>query len=206
MKITSRSIANGDRIPTAYAMGVPGPHGPMPGPNRNPHLAWSDFPKDTKSFAIVCHDTDVPSKPDDVNQKGRVVPYDLPRVDFYHWLLVDIPPAVTEIEEGRDSDGITARGKKAGRTDLGVRGLNDYTSWFASDANMSGNYAGYDGPWPPFNDERLHHYHFTVYALDTPSLGLPPNFRGPDAVKAIGPHVLAKAEIVATYALNPNAR
>lgn len=206
MKLTSRSISNGARIPTPYAMGVPGPDGPVPGPNKNPQLAWSDFPKGTKSFAVVCHDVDVPSKPDDVNKKGRVVPYDLPRVDFHHWVLVDIPPTITEIAEGKDSDGITPKGKKGGRTDHGVRGLNDYTSWFEGDPQMGGDYAGYDGPWPPFNDERLHHYHFTVYALDTPSLGLPEKFRGPDAVKAIKPHVLDKAEIVATYAINPAAR
>lgn len=206
MKITSHSIADGQRIPTQYAMGVPGPDGPVTGPNRNPHLAWSDFPKETKSFAVICHDPDVPSKPDDVNKKDRVVPYDLPRVDFHHWLLVDIPPSVTEIAEASDSDGIVAKGKKPGKTNFGVRGVNDYTSWFGDDPDMGGQYGGYDGPWPPFNDERLHHYHFTVFAVDTPSLGLPGNFRGPDAKKAIEGHVLDQAEIVATYALNPNAR
>ena len=45
----------------------------------------------TKSFAIVCHDPDVPSKGDDVNQEGRRVPASLPRVDFFHWVLVDLP-------------------------------------------------------------------------------------------------------------------
>lgn len=206
MKVTSRSISNGQRIPQSYAMGVPGPDGPVPGPNRNPHLAWSDFPKQTKSFAVVCHDVDVPSKPDDVNKKDRTVPFDLPHVDFYHWLMVDIPPSTTEIAEASDSDGITAKGKKPGKTPLGVRGINDYTSWFGDDPDMGGDYGGYDGPWPPFNDERLHHYHFTVYALDVPSLGLPATFRGPDAIKAMQGHVLDKAEIVALYAINPGAR
>jgi Raf kinase inhibitor-like YbhB/YbcL family protein len=206
MKVTSRSIANGERIPEAYAMGVPGPDGPVPGPNRNPHLAWSDFPPETKSFAVICHDPDVPSKPDDVNRKDRTVPRDLPRVDFFHWVLVDIPASVTEIAEGSDSDGIVAKGKKPGKSALGVRGLNDYTSWFEGDADMGGNYGGYDGPWPPFNDERLHHYHFTVYALDTPSLGLPEMFRGGDARTAMEGHVLDSAEIVGVYALNRDAR
>ena len=206
MKVTSRSFDNGQRIPAKNAMGIPGSDGPVPGPNRNPHLAWSDFPRETKSFAIVCHDPDVPSKPDDVNKKGRTVPYDLPRVDFYHWLLVDMPPSMTEIAEAKDSDGITPRGKKPGKTDHGVRGLNDYTSWFEGDKDMAGDYGGYDGPWPPFNDERLHHYNFTVYALDTPSLRLPEKFRGPDAVKALKGHVLAQATLVGTYAINPKAR
>lgn len=206
MKIRSRSFNHGQRIPAANAMGVPGPDGPVGGPNKNPHLAWSDFPRGTKSFAVVCHDPDVPSKPDDVNKKGRSVPYDLPRVDFYHWVLVDIPPSTTEIPEGKDANGIVPKGKKPGKSEIGVRGLNDYTSWFANDPDMRGEYGGYDGPWPPFNDERLHHYQFTVYALDTPSLGLPAQFRGPDAIKAMKGHVLDQTTLVGTYAINPNAR
>jgi Raf kinase inhibitor-like YbhB/YbcL family protein len=206
MKISSRSIAEGERIPANNAMGVPGPEGPAPGPNKSPHLAWADFPKETKSFAVVCHDPDVPSRGDDVNKADRVVPYDLPRVDFYHWLLVDIAPTTTELAEGSDSDGIVPKGKKPGKTANGVRGINDYTSWFGNDPVMGGNYGGYDGPWPPFNDERLHHYHFTVYALDVAALGLPEKFRGPDAVAAMKGHVLDEASIIGTYALNSTAR
>ena len=206
MKVTSRSFGHDTRIPASNAMGVPGPGGPVPGPNRSPHLAWSDFPAETKSFAVICHDPDVPSKPDDVNQADRSVPYDLPRVDFHHWVLVDIPPGTTELAEGLDSDGITPHGKKAGPAPAGVRGINDYTSWFAGDPSMEGDYGGYDGPWPPFNDERLHHYHFTVYALDVPSCGLTGRFGGPEATGALRSHVLDQATLVGTYALNEKAR
>lgn len=206
MKISSRSFKNGQRIPTTYAMGVPGKDGPVPGPNKSPHLAWSDFPRETKSFAIICHDSDVPSKPDDVNKKDRAVPYDLPRVPFYHWILADIPSSTTEIAEGKDSSGIVPHGKKPGKTDTGVRGINDYTSWFGNDPDMGGEYGGYDGPWPPFNDERLHHYQFTVYALDVPSLRLPEKFRGPDAIAAMKGHTLDQATLTGTYAINPKAR
>ncbi|MFA6954592.1 MAG: YbhB/YbcL family Raf kinase inhibitor-like protein [Thermoanaerobaculia bacterium] len=206
MKISSRSIANGERILATNAMGVPGPAGPVPGPNKSPHLAWSDFPKETKSFAIVCCDPDVPSRGDDVNKSDRTVPHDLPRVDFYHWLLVDIAPAIIELAEGADSDGIVPKGKAPGKTPCGVRGINDYTSWFGDDPDMGGDYGGYDGPWPPFNDERLHHYHFTVYALDVASLGLPPRFRGPEAIAAIRGHALDLATIIGTYSLNPRVR
>lgn len=38
--------------------------------NANPHLEWSDVPEQTQSFVVICHDPDVPSKPDDVNQDG----------------------------------------------------------------------------------------------------------------------------------------
>ena len=67
------------------------------GGNHNPHLAWSDLPAGTKSLALICHDPDVPSRGDDVNQEGRTVPASLPRVDFFHWVLVDLPPAPTVI-------------------------------------------------------------------------------------------------------------
>ena len=206
MKVTSHSFSDGDRIPGEFAAGVPGDQGPVPGPNRSPHLAWSDVPAGTRSFAIVCHDYDVPSKPDDVNRADRTVPYDLPRADFHHWVLVDLPPDARELPAGADSDGFTPRGKPPGPTGHGVRGLNDYTAWFAGDEAMRGDYGGYDGPWPPFNDERLHHYVFTVYALVVPSLGMPARFTGPEALQAMAGHVLAKAAITGTYSLHPNPR
>lgn len=206
MELRSDSITNGGPIPAECAAGIPGEGGPQVGPNRSPHLAWSGAPSGTRSFAIVCHDRDVPSKPDDVNQPDRTVPYDLPRVDFHHWVLVDVPVSTTELALGTDSDGFTPRGKAPGRTPHGTRGVNDYTNWFAGDAEMRGDYGGYDGPWPPFNDERLHHYVFTVYALDVASLGLSGTFTGPDALQAMQGHVLDRAELVGTYSLHPSPR
>ena len=58
------------------------------------------------------------------------------------------------------------------------QGINDFTGWFAGDAAMSGDYYGYDGPCPPWNDDLLHHYHFRVYALDVPTLGISGRFDG----------------------------
>ena len=114
---------------------------------------------------LICHDFDVPSRADDVNQPDREIPSDLPRVDFFHWLLVDLPPTLTQIAEGEFSRGFTPRGKPGPGALHGARqGLNDYTGWFAGDAQMAGNYFGYDGPFPPFNDSLVHHYVFTLYA------------------------------------------
>jgi Raf kinase inhibitor-like YbhB/YbcL family protein len=206
MKLASTSISNGAPIPPACAAGVPGRDGPQVGPNRSPHLAWSDVPAGTRSFAVICHDRDVPSKADDVNRADRTVPYDLPRVAFHHWVLVDVPASTTELRLGADSESFTPGGKPPGPTPNGVRGVNDYTAWFANDPAMRGDYGGYDGPWPPFNDERLHHYVFTVYALDVASLGLPARFDGPAALRAMEGHVLAKAELIGTYSLHPNPR
>jgi phosphatidylethanolamine-binding protein (PEBP) family uncharacterized protein len=49
----------------------------------------------------------------------------------------------------------------------------------------------------------LHHYHFTVYALDVASLELEGRFGGPEALAAMEGHVLDKATLVGTYTLNP---
>jgi phosphatidylethanolamine-binding protein (PEBP) family uncharacterized protein len=68
---------------------------------------------------------------------------------------------------------------------------------------MKGDYGGYDGPCPPWNDSIVHHYHFTVHALDVESLGLSGHFGGPEALKAMEGHVLARGEWVGTYTLNP---
>ena len=81
---------------------------------RKAHLAWSGAPAGTKSFAITCLDIDVPTKPDDVNKPGRTVPYDLPRTEFVHWLLVNVPAGTTELREGQDADGLTPKGKPSG--------------------------------------------------------------------------------------------
>ena len=206
MQLTSKSLENGKPIPQANAMGIPGADGPKPGPNKSPHLSWSGAPQDTRSFAVTCVDLDAPTKPDDVNKPDRTVPYELPRAEFVHWVLVDIPPATTSIAEGTDADGMTARGKPTGQGPCGVRGVNDYTSWFAGDKDLEGTYAGYDGPWPPFNDERVHRYVFTVYALDVEKLDLPAKFGYAEWKRASEGHILAQSSITSTYAIYPKAR
>jgi Raf kinase inhibitor-like YbhB/YbcL family protein len=205
MKLSSTSFADGQRIPARYAAGKPDAASVVTfSDNLNPHLAWSGAPEGTQSFALICHDPDVPSKGDDVNQPDREVPASLPRVDFFHWLLVDLPPSLNEIAEGEFSRGFTARGKPGPASLHGARqGLNDYTGWFASNADMSGPYHGYDGPFPPFNDTLMHHYVFTLYALDVPRLAVEGSFTGAQVRAALEGHVLAQAMLTGTYTLNP---
>ena len=205
MQLTSSSLVDGQPIPPRFAFGKPGEPVQL-SDNISPHLAWSGAPAGTQSFAVIVHDYDVPSRGDDVNQEGRTVPHDLPRVDFFHWVLVDVPATVTELPEGAHSNGITARGKAPGPAAVGVQGINDYTSWFAGDADMAGDYGGYDGPCPPWNDERVHHYVFTVFALDVPSLGLSGAFTGAQARKAMAGHVLAQASFEGSYHIYADAR
>jgi Raf kinase inhibitor-like YbhB/YbcL family protein len=206
MKIEIPDIPHNGKIPMEYCFGVPADVGHMNlGENVNPHIRWSDVPEGTKSFALIVFDPDVPSKGDDVNQEGRVVPADLPRVDFHHWVLVDIPAHVREIPKGASSSGVTAKGKSIGQTEYGVTGINDYTGWFANDQDMSGNYGSYDGPCPPWNDEIIHHYHFNVFALDVETLGLAGAFGATEAKQAMEGHILDQASCVGTYAINPDA-
>ncbi len=171
--------------------------------NRNPHLAWTGLPDNTRSLVLLCVDQDAPSQTERVNQVGEVVPVSLPRVDFFHWVLVDIPPGRHGVGEGEFSDGITLRGKHRREGPSGCRqGMNDYTDWFATDLDMQGEYFGYDGPCPPWNDVRPHRYVFTLYALDVPRLAVEGNFTGPQVLRAVQPHALARVSLSCRYTLN----
>ena len=131
MKLTSSSFGDTKPIPGEFAFCVPDTETHVTfRSNRNPALAWEDVPEGTKSLALICHDPDVPSRPDDVNQEGRSVPPDLPRIDFYHWVLVDIAPDAVAIQAGEFSDAVTAKGKTGPAGPRGTRqGINDYTNW-----------------------------------------------------------------------------
>ena len=208
MKLWSDSWRNGERIPARFAAGKPdGQGGATFSDNLNPHLAWGEVPTGTLSFALICHDFDVPSRGDDVNRTDREVPADLPRVDFFHWVLVDLPAAQDRIAEGAFSRGFTAHGKSGPAVTVpgcatARHGLNDYTGWFSGNPDMAGNYFGYDGPFPPFNDTLVHHYVFTLYALKAARAPVEGIFNGADARRAIQGHVLAEATHSGTYTLN----
>lgn len=208
MKLWSDSFADGAAIPAAHAFCVPDASSRVKlGQNRNPHLAWSDLPKGSMSVVIICHDPDVPSKADDVNKEGRTIPASLPRVNFCHWVLIDMPASGSPIRDGEFSSGVTPRGKSGPLAPRNTRqGLNDYTKWFANDPNMSGDYFGYDGPCPPWNDSIVHRYIFTLFALDVEKCPVQRKFQVADVLKAIKGHVLGQATLTARYSLNPKVR
>ena len=208
MKLTTTAFPDHGAIPGEFAFAVidPATHVRLSA-NRNPDFAWDTPPVGTRSLALVCHDPDVPSSGENVNQEGRVVAASLPRVTFYHWVLVDLDPSTRSLARGEHSDGVTARGKPGpGAPREGRHGINDYTAWFAGDADMGGDYYGYDGPCPPWNDEIVHRYVFTLYALAVPKLELPERFTGADALAAMGAHVLAQASVTGRYTLNPRVK
>lgn len=205
MILLSESFTDMTAVPGRCAFGVADPVNHVRlSDNRNPQLGWSELPQGTKSLVLVCHDRDVPSKPDDVNKDGRDIPASLPRVDFFHWVLVDLDPAGGAIAEGEFSSAVTARGKPGPDAPRGARqGINDYSGWFASDRDMTGDYHGYDGPCPPWNDSIVHHYVFTLYALDLEHCPVDGRFAAADVMKAIGGHVLETAVLTGLYTLNP---
>jgi Raf kinase inhibitor-like YbhB/YbcL family protein len=99
---------------------------------------------------------------------------------FWHWVVFDIPSTVTELpgNAGAGSGSLMPQGA--------VQGRNDFQT------------VGYGGPCPPAGGG-VHHYHFTLYALDEHLDGLSPLTAGPTLVTAMRGHVLGKAELVGTF-------
>ncbi len=98
---------------------------------------------------------------------------------FWHWIAFDIPPGAHGLNAGA---GTPHSGNAPGDT---VQLRNDF-----------GN-VGYSGPCPPAG--AAHDYVITVYALDTPALGLATHFSRKDALAAIRRHALAEAELAITW-------
>jgi Raf kinase inhibitor-like YbhB/YbcL family protein len=86
----------------------------------NPPIDWSGAPANTKSLAVVVDDSSAPITP------------------YIYWLVFDIQPGATDIQEGALPTG-------------------------ARQALNSAGTMGYDAPCP---DGHSHSYRFTVYALD----------------------------------------
>jgi Raf kinase inhibitor-like YbhB/YbcL family protein len=205
MRLLTTAFADNGVIPSEFAFCRidPATHVTL-AQNRSPDFAWEGLPAGTRSLALLCHDPDVPSRGDDVNKEGRIVPASLPRVDFFHWVLVDLPADAAPLARGEFAEGVTGRGKPGPLAPRGARqGVNDYTGWFAGDKDMAGNYFGYDGPCPPWNDAIPHHYVFTLYALDVARLAVEGAFTGADVRRAMAGHVLAQAAVTGRYTLNP---
>ncbi|MEZ5176132.1 MAG: YbhB/YbcL family Raf kinase inhibitor-like protein [Acidimicrobiia bacterium] len=205
MELVSNSFADGERADDRLVFAAPDPDERTHlSSNRNPHLSWSDVPEGTKSFVVTCIDPDCPSSGEDVNQEGREVSADLPRIDFVHWLLADVPADITEIAEGSHSSQVTPRGKGPDAP-VGIHGVNSYTDWTKGDPDLSGVWHGYDGPAPPWNDAIPHRYIFTVSALDIESLGLSPGFTRDELLGVMDGHVLEEASLTTVYSTNPSA-
>jgi len=205
MKLRSEDIVNGSLIDPKYAFGRVHRHQHMElSDNLNPQLSWSEVPEAAKSLVLVCVDHDAPADASHVNEEYYSLEYGMPRASFFHWVMIDLPAANGSIERGSCSNGVSKGGKQAPLAGpAGTRqGVNDYTQFLAG-SDLAGTYHGYDGPCPPWNDERMHEYYFELYALDLPKLSLDDGFDGRAVMQAIKGHVLDHASLVGSYSLNP---
>ncbi|MGH9457737.1 MAG: YbhB/YbcL family Raf kinase inhibitor-like protein [Thermoanaerobaculia bacterium] len=149
MKIRSRAFTDREAIPPRYT---------CDGENVSPPFEFESIPGGTKSLALLVDDPDAPGG------------------TFLHWLVWNIPPDTTAIEE------------KAGRAggvlpDGAVEGTNGFGE------------TGWGGPCPP---KGRHRYEFHLYALKAP-LDLPPGAKRDAFERAIDGIVLEHVSVSGTY-------
>lgn len=101
---------------------------------------------------------------------------------WVHWVIYNLPADIESLPEGIPRDD---------ELQLPVPAKQGRNSW------PDGENVGYLGPMPPCS-HGLHHYHFRLYALDTP-LNLAPGLDKARLLEAISEHVVATAEITGTY-------
>ena len=132
LTLTSDSFKEGEHLSMDHVLAAEYGFG-CAGGNISPHLRWSGAPEGTKSFALTCYDPDAPT--------GS---------GFWHWVVINIPPRVTELALGAGSDGGSMpAGALQTRTDVGK--------------------PGYAGPCPPVG-HGVHHYVFTIFAVGADQL------------------------------------
>lgn len=143
MQLTSSAFLNNQSIPQKYT---------CEGEGINPPLTISNVPDDAQSLVLLIDDPDAP---------GGI---------FNHWVVWNIPPTTTKIEENEAPKGA-------------VEGEN------------SGGEIGFIAPCPPSG---IHHYRFLLWALSQP-LPLAEGATREQVESKLEQFVLARAELIGTY-------
>ena len=143
IQITSSAFNESDKIPRIYT---------CDDKNVSPPLEWTGIPSDTVSLALIMDDPDAPAG------------------TWVHWVLYNLPPDLTELEQGKSGGG--------------VDGKNDF------------NRFGYGGPCPPKGSN--HRYFIKVYALDT-VLDLKPGATKAQVEGAMRGHILVQGQLMGKY-------
>jgi Raf kinase inhibitor-like YbhB/YbcL family protein len=143
MKISSSAFQDGGNIPAKFT---------CDGADVSPALRFEGAPAEAKSLLLVVDDPDAPS--------GL----------FTHWLIWNIEPKTTEIDENSAPPGA-------------VQGTNDFPK------------AGYGGPCPPSG---THRYYFKIFALDQ-MLNLKAGAKRVAVDAAMRGHVIAQDQLMGRY-------
>jgi len=145
MKIESDVFTNNGKIPVEYTCN---------GKSTQPTLKISDVPKNAKSLALIVDDPDAPNG------------------DFVHWVVWNIDPKTSLIENNS-----VPSGSEEGYTSL--------------------NKPGWIAPCPPSG---IHHYNFKLYALNT-ILSVVKTSTKADLIKAMNGHIIDEATLVGLYGI-----
>ncbi len=156
MDLTSPDVKNGATMTNEQVFDSFG----CKGGNLSPALSWTKGPEGTLSYALTCYDPDAPT--------GS---------GWWHWVVFDIPAAVTSLPKGFKADDASIPGLIQSRTDFGK--------------------PGYGGPCPP--PGKPHHYLFKVYALKVKTLGLTADATAAMVGFYINQDKLAEAKLVGLY-------
>ncbi|MGA2125423.1 MAG: YbhB/YbcL family Raf kinase inhibitor-like protein [Xanthobacteraceae bacterium] len=160
--VRSNSFKDGDYLGQAHILSADFGFG-CAGGNQSPQLSWAGAPEGTKSFAITCFDPDAPT--------GS---------GFWHWVVVNIPPGVTDLalDAGNPKAPKLPAGALQTRNDVGT--------------------TGYIGPCPPEGDHP-HRYLFTVFAVGTDKLQVTADSSAALIGFQLHFNTLAKAAIMGLY-------
>ncbi len=143
IQITSTAFSEGGKIPRIYT---------CDDQNVSPPLAWTGVPTTTVSLGLIMDDPDAPSG------------------TWVHWVLYNLPPDLTHLEQGK--------------TGSGTDGKNDFSR------------LGYGGPCPPRGS--THRYNIKLYALDT-RLDLKSGASKAQVESAMRGHILAQGQLMGKY-------
>ena len=101
--VTSNDVTDGEMLSMPQVSGIFG----AGGEDVSPHLSWSGFPDETRSFTVTCFDPDAPT--------GS---------GFWHWVVYNIPASVTVLVTDAGSQDGSKLPDDAGqlRNDAGLPG------------------------------------------------------------------------------------
>ncbi len=161
IRLTSPAFAEGAMIPREFT---------CDGTDSSPPLEWAGVPQAARSLVLICDDPDAPGG------------------TWSHWVLYDLAPGITSLDQGVATDPAVTLEPKAVVKQPGLtasQGKNDFGK------------IGYGGPCPP---RGVHRYFFRLYALDQRT-ELAPGATRTAVFKAIAGHILANGYLMGKYAL-----